>query len=144
MNQEIVIMGYVFYQNRLLLVKHKKSGTFMSCGGHLKDNESFIDCLKREIREETGLEISVLSAYKNELSEPLPLTVNSKIIDNKKVLIFEYLCKTDDIGCLRIKKDELIDHIWLSENEIEEHVLRPIVKQIAKKAFDVMKTNQSI
>ncbi len=51
---------FVLKKGRLLLAKRKGShgaGEYASPGGHLEFGESFVDCAKRECREETGIEI---------------------------------------------------------------------------------------
>ena len=39
------------------LVIGNEDGCFMFVGGHQEDNEELIDTLKREVKEETGIEI---------------------------------------------------------------------------------------
>lgn len=46
--------GKVLMQKRL---NHHGDGEFAFPGGHLEFGESFIDCVKRETREEAGIEI---------------------------------------------------------------------------------------
>lgn len=53
----------VFKDGKLLLGKRRGShgaGEYASPGGHLEHLESFADCAAREVREETGLEITNL------------------------------------------------------------------------------------
>ena len=51
----------VFHQNEILMIKggpHKKwSGMYNALGGHVEKGESIIDSAKREIKEESGLEV---------------------------------------------------------------------------------------
>jgi 8-oxo-dGTP diphosphatase len=50
----------VFRDGKLLLGKRKGSfeaGTYDGAGGHLEHMESIEDCLRREVREEAGIEI---------------------------------------------------------------------------------------
>ena len=56
----IVISGLIEKENNFLLVqeaKEKCKGKWNIPAGHLEVNESVIDCLKREIKEETGCDI---------------------------------------------------------------------------------------
>ena len=56
----IVIGGLIEKDDKFLLVqeaKEKCKGKWNIPAGHLEVNESVIDCLKREIKEETGCDI---------------------------------------------------------------------------------------
>jgi 8-oxo-dGTP diphosphatase len=58
----------------LMLFEHRadSGGTWAPPGGHLEFDEAFIDCVKREVREETGLKINdaELWAVNNNISQP--------------------------------------------------------------------------
>jgi len=44
-------------QGRILLVRRKDNGLWGMPAGHMELNESVFDCLKREVKEETGLNV---------------------------------------------------------------------------------------
>ena len=54
----------------LLAYSHKN---YFLVGGHLEDNETFVDCIKREVLEEVGIEL--------------------EIGEVKPYFVIEYLCK---------------------------------------------------
>lgn len=63
-------------------------------GGHLENNETFIECLKREVLEETGIEID-----DNEIKRPfMKVTYLNKdypeVRKNRKSEIYYYLIET--------------------------------------------------
>ena len=56
--------GFIIVENgKTFLAKRKGShgeGTFGSCGGHLESGETIKECLKREAKEELGIEIEIV------------------------------------------------------------------------------------
>ena len=47
-------------ENKVLLVKGRRSGKFSFPKGHKKGSESYLDCARRETFEETGIDITSL------------------------------------------------------------------------------------
>lgn len=48
-------------EGKILLLKHKKLGVWLYPGGHVEENETTDECLYREVKEETGLDIRIVS-----------------------------------------------------------------------------------
>ncbi|HVF69901.1 MAG TPA: NUDIX domain-containing protein [Xanthomonadales bacterium] len=48
---------------KVLLVHHKKYDKWIQPGGHIEHFENPIECAVREIKEETGLDISFINSY---------------------------------------------------------------------------------
>ena len=53
--------GYVIHSGRALLHWHPKVGALLPPGGHIEPNEDPAEAVRREVKEETGLSIEVLS-----------------------------------------------------------------------------------
>lgn len=60
MLREFTATVYIIRENRVLLHKHKKLGKWLPPGGHLEKNETPPEAARREVREETGLEIAFI------------------------------------------------------------------------------------
>ncbi len=53
----LVATAYVVRDGKTLLLKHKKLGMWLPPGGHVEPDETPDEGVRREVREETGLEI---------------------------------------------------------------------------------------
>jgi 8-oxo-dGTP pyrophosphatase MutT (NUDIX family) len=57
------VIGLVFNENKqILLIKHKKQGKWLPPGGHVEENESPCAAVAREVLEETGVPVQVVSS----------------------------------------------------------------------------------
>lgn len=54
---------------KVLLVKHKKLGVWLYPGGHIESWETPDEALIREVKEETGLDIEILSSKDDNLAD---------------------------------------------------------------------------
>ena len=58
MERQFVSTCYLFDQEKFLLIFHKKHKNWVAPGGHVEKNETPAEAARREVREETGLEIA--------------------------------------------------------------------------------------
>lgn len=91
---EVVIRTKALIINDKNIILGNESNIYQFPGGHLEKNETFEECLKREILEETGIEIG-----DNEIKRPfMKVTYLNKdwpaIGQNRKSEIYYYLIKT--------------------------------------------------
>lgn len=89
----IRMKALIINDNNILI--GNENGVFQFPGGHLEENESFNECLKREVLEEIGIEID-----DSEIDRPF-MKVTFKNKDwpepgkNRKAEIYYYIVKTD-------------------------------------------------
>ena len=57
-----VAAGYLIENNQVLLTYHIKQNKWVPAGGHIEENETPQEALKREYKEELGIDIEVIDA----------------------------------------------------------------------------------
>lgn len=71
---DFTVVAYIVYQNKVLLVDHKKSKMWLPIGGHVELHEDPEEALFREIEEECGLEVEIIGerpAFRDPNVKPL-------------------------------------------------------------------------
>lgn len=61
MEREWTATVYIFHRKKVLLHRHPKLNRWLPPGGHLEENETPVEAALREVKEEAGLEVSLLS-----------------------------------------------------------------------------------
>lgn len=92
---EVVIRTKALIINNKNILLGNEDNIYQFPGGHLEDNETFEECLKREVLEETGIEI-----VDSEIKRPfMKVTYLNKdwpeIGKNRKSEIYYYLIETN-------------------------------------------------
>jgi 8-oxo-dGTP pyrophosphatase MutT (NUDIX family) len=59
--RHFVATGYVVFENKTLLLLHKKLGLWLPPGGHIDEGELPEEAVLREVAEETGLDVEIVS-----------------------------------------------------------------------------------
>jgi ADP-ribose pyrophosphatase YjhB (NUDIX family) len=94
-------------KGEVLLVNHKKLGVWLHPGGHVEWNETPDETVVREVKEETGLNVKIISDRDNTLSDP---KANVSVLHHPYVILCEkingdnehyhldliYLCKIEN------------------------------------------------
>lgn len=110
---EVVIRckGLIINDNNQIMLGHSHN-TYQFPGGHLKDGETLLDCLKREIKEETGIELEDEEINKDLLKKNIRYTRNYRNSNkNRKNEIYYYIVKTNKLFDMK--------RASLDESEIE-------------------------
>lgn len=120
----IVLAGIIRCKSRILIAKRYVRELdiykWEFPGGKLEENEGLCDCLKREIKEELNLEITVGEIFE---------VVYHRYSD-KDVLILGYLC---DAATYKATAVECVEYKWISLNELKLYDFLDADKSIVKK-----------
>ena len=137
-------LPYNMKNKKVFITHHKKSGLWISPGGHIDKGEGLLDTLNREIYEELGVK-----QFFPKIPLPFLLTINDGLkydihnapIENKVQACkthFEiwYIVNTDGVN-FNIDPKEFHDTKWLTIEEAEKIVTDPS----NKRALEILKKN---
>ena len=108
--------------NKILLLKRKNAhgeGTWGFPGGHLELNEEFEDCVKREVKEETGIKVSNIrfAGLTNDIFKK----------ENKHYITVFMLCSWES-GEAQIKEPEKCEvQGWFEWENLPKPLFLPII-----------------
>ncbi len=116
----------IIRDDRVLLGKRKNAhtdGDWTCPGGHLEFGESWDDCIRREVKEETGLQAAIISLVKptNDIFE--------KEDFHYITLFFEVTCKPGEPRIMEPHKR--IVWRWFMWDKLPENCMLPIKNLIA-------------
>lgn len=119
----IRMKALIINDNKILI--GNENNIFQFPGGHLEENESFNDCLKREVLEETGIELEDF-----EIDRPfMKVTFMNKdwpeAGKNRKAEIYYYLIKTEkkpDLTKTNYTANEIKNNYKIEEFDINEAI----------------------
>ena len=125
--------------NEFLLVDHKKAQLWLPPGGHVEINEHPMETVKREVKEELGIEAKFL------FEDPLFLTVTNtvgNIAPHTDVSLW-YLLKGNRNDHLRFDSNEFHQIRWFSREAIPFEQTDPHMKRFIDKIIKKLTTLNS-
>jgi nucleoside triphosphatase len=118
-------------KKQILLAKsHKWKNCFTIPGGHVELGETLEEALKREIKEETGLEIKPIgflllqeAVYSHEFYKP------------KHFIFLDYLCEAQTTD-VQIDEDEIQDVLWVDPRKASEMNIDSFTKRTIQRYLE--------
>jgi nucleoside triphosphatase len=115
-----IVIGALIYneEKKIFLGKSNKWGDrWIVPGGHLELGETFVECIKREVREETNLEISDIELI------GIQESIFSEEFHKKRHMIFlDYCCLANNSSDIKLN-DEIQEYIWIKPEEALEKLI---------------------
>ena len=91
----------------LLVTSHKWFDNYTLPGGHIEVGETMVEAVKREIREETGLDVEVKEMLLMQEAIFAP-----EFYKKKHFIFFDFLCRSKD-ETVKLDQEELQDYVWV-------------------------------
>ncbi len=139
---DFTVVCFIINKNRVLLVLHKELNKWLPVGGHIEPGEDPEEALFREIQEECGLKVEILSKKpgikfegRKYLLPPVYLDIHS-INENHRHVAMVYFGKTEDEN-FRHEDSDHYDTRWFSESDLEnrEYNIQEDIKFYSKEAI---------
>ena len=94
-------------EGKVLLVKsHKWFDNYTLPGGHIEIGETMQQALKREVKEEVGLDVEVV-----EFLTMQEAIFAKEFYKKKHFIFFDFLCRVGDQQ-VKLDQDEIQDYVW--------------------------------
>jgi len=132
------VAGVVFDdRDRLLLVRRGKDpgkGSWGIPGGAVELGEELKDAVRRELREETGIEVDPIDM----------ITILDRVHRDDKgrvrfhYVLVEFLCRAGD-GIPRAS-DDVDQALWVTLEEAKDYPLLPITREVIEKGWGLLKS----
>ena len=145
---DFTVSVFIVFENTVLLVHHPRYDKWIPMGGHIELDEDIDTALFREINEETGLDVEILSTKPRIVSPGTTFMYTPNYVDvheanpPHKHISFVYFAKA--LTNKHIKSDEHLAIHWVKESQLDDEAydLSEAVKMYCREAFKLAKQLQ--
>jgi len=137
---KILICGFLHKDGKMLTAKRAMTkkhfpGAYDIPGGHLEAGEDHITCLKREFKEEFGINIIVGDLINK---------FNFSDLGHKITEYVYFATMENPSQPLILDKSENSEYIWTSKDEIDKYFIDSMEKESVKKGFKLINQNHAL
>lgn len=124
MPTRVFTAGIVKYKDKILILRRSKNtqlspNKWDSVGGSIKEKETAEECILREAKEETGLDVKILERGK---------IFEFKDEHGNDWVVIPFLCESDSTK-VKINQKEHVEYRWIYPNEIDNYDCVPDLKR---------------
>jgi len=138
---DFVITVFIVYDDKVLLVHHPKYNKWLPMGGHIELDEDVETALFREIQEETGLDVKILSSKPDIDTTDTKFLLTPNYMDVHEAnpphqhIAFIYFARSKNNK--HVISDEHSEIHWLSEEDLDkpEYSLSKSIKFYCREAL---------
>ena len=142
MRTDLVVAGYIFHKDKVLLIHHQKLDLWLPVGGHIKKNETPDEALLREIKEEIGIDAEIINyndlAVEGNAKKNLaiPFNVNVHSAGDHEHCCFFYVCRAINPEKLKINH-EIKNFEWFSKSDLNKKYVPADVRSMCLRGFKI-------
>lgn len=144
---DFTVNALIVYENKILLVDHKKIGKWMPIGGHIELDEDPEEALLRETQEECGLTVEVVGnkpEIQDEIVKPLipPVYMDiHRINDTHQHIGLVYFARAKSNNAILAEAEHNAIR-WFTREELDDpqFTLYPAIAYYAKQALSQLTT----
>ena len=138
MTRDFTATTFVVQDDRTLLLFHRKIGAWFPPGGHIDPDELPDDAARREVREETGLEVELLSSRRplgevEVLGRPECILLEDISDDHQHIDLIYYARVTG--GALSVSDAEASGFRWCSLEDLADEALHEDIRVLGREAI---------
>ena len=130
---------FVVQDGRTLLLFHKRLRLWLPPGGHIDKDELPCDAAVREVREECGLEVALLSPRSrmgtvDVLSRPECILLEQISADHQHIDLIYFARVTG--GSLKVAASEAEGYRWCAPADLEDDTIAEDIQRLGKMAIE--------